>query len=302
MAVFCHRRVTNLTSGETMSVRNVLATLLLCSGILAHPPAVRAAESYDNCAGTISSVPATITTQGVWCLKGDLSTAITTGNAITVNANNVTIDCNDFKIGGLAAGNSSLAKGVFAHIRQNITVRHCNVRGFSTGIYLDGGAGHLIEDNRLDNNLNMGVGVFGADNSVVRRNRVYDTGGSSGGLEAYGIYASAGIIDNEVRGVFTDATTSSVVGIVARGDGNQINGNHVYKLALTGSGGNAYGLDLFSNFSTVANNRFIGGDSTVNGIGIWGSSTTQSFCTDNVIGRFSTAMSDCADDGGNAVH
>ena len=35
-----------------------------------------AAESYDGCSGFITVLPATIDTQGVWCLKQDLATAI----------------------------------------------------------------------------------------------------------------------------------------------------------------------------------------------------------------------------------
>src|SRR5690606_20448934 len=110
-------------------------------------------------------------------------TAITSGNAIHIAANNVTIDCNDFKIGGLAAGNASNANGIYAPAKQSATVRHCNVRGFRTGIsFLDTGThtggGHLVEDNRLDNNLEYGIYV-GGENSLVRRNRVYDTGGRS---------------------------------------------------------------------------------------------------------------------------
>ncbi len=80
---------------------------LLLGGLTLQP--AHAAESYDNCTGFIDSVPATITTQGTWCLRKNLATNITTGNAITIATNNVTIDCNDFKIGGLAAGSASRA-------------------------------------------------------------------------------------------------------------------------------------------------------------------------------------------------
>ena len=66
----------------------------------------------------------------MWCLRHDLSTSIVSGQAIDIQANNVAIDCNDFKIGGLAAGNGSMAVGIHALTRQNATVRHCNIRGF----------------------------------------------------------------------------------------------------------------------------------------------------------------------------
>ena len=80
----------------------LLATAFVAAGLAS--PASTAAESYDSCTGFIESLPATISTQGVWCLRRNLATAMTSGNAITITVNNVTIDCNDFKIGGLAAG------------------------------------------------------------------------------------------------------------------------------------------------------------------------------------------------------
>src|SRR6185369_13051491 len=89
------------------------------------PSLVRAAESYDNCVGFVDSVPAVIATQGTWCLRHDLSTAITAGNAITIATNNVIIDCNDFKLGDLSAGAGTQAVGVQATDRLNTTVRHC---------------------------------------------------------------------------------------------------------------------------------------------------------------------------------
>src|SRR5688500_7900792 len=104
-----------------MSVRIHCLALTFVAGLLALAPgASRAAESYDNCTGFIDSLPAVITKQGTWCMRKDLSTAIDTGNAITVATNNVTIDCNDFKIGGLAAGVDTLAHGIVAADRKSV--------------------------------------------------------------------------------------------------------------------------------------------------------------------------------------
>ena len=46
-------------------------------------PAV-AGESYDNCVGFIDALPATITTQGTWCLRQDLDSAATSGIMIEI--------------------------------------------------------------------------------------------------------------------------------------------------------------------------------------------------------------------------
>src|SRR5688572_11895990 len=156
-----------------------LATRPALPGLLglAVPVQTRAAESYDNCAGFIDSLPATISTQGVWCLRKDVSTAIAAGAAITVATNNVTLDCNDFKLGGLSAGTATATRGILATGRQNIRVRNCNIRGFHTGLDIEGG-GHLVEDNNLNGNLSVGLRVSG-DGSIVRRNSVIDTGGST---------------------------------------------------------------------------------------------------------------------------
>src|SRR5688500_8185831 len=143
---------------KPMPLRTMLA---LSCALLLHAPPGRTAESLEGCTGFIGTLPAVVDTQGVWCLRGDVSTAMTTGFAIYIQANNVTIDCNGFKVGGLAAGPSSDAYGIFANGRQNITVRNCTIRGFRDGIHLQGlgGSGHLIEDNQLDNNLVKGIMV-----------------------------------------------------------------------------------------------------------------------------------------------
>ena len=47
--------------------------------------------------------------------------------ALQVTSNNVTLDCNHFKLGGLPAGAGTLAIGI-ASYRDNVTVRHCHVR------------------------------------------------------------------------------------------------------------------------------------------------------------------------------
>lgn len=187
-----------------MTIR-LVALLALSGCCLAFPTRALAAQGYDSCTGFIDSVPATITTQGTWCLRKDLSTSITTGNALTVATNNVTIDCNDFKLGGLAAGDASNAGGLFAEQRQNIAVRNCNIRGFRYGVRLQMGAGHVVERNRFDNNLSAGIYLFHTDNSVVRDNHVFDTGGHLDQGSTYGIYSHGGdavrVTDNFVSGV-----------------------------------------------------------------------------------------------------
>ena len=255
---------------------------------------VVAAEGYDNCTGFIDSLPATITTQGTWCLNKNLATAITSGVAITIDANNVTIDCNDFKVGGLAGGDSTIAYGIRADDRRNATVRQCNVRGFYYGIALLGGGGHVVEDNRLDNNLYMGIAISG-ENNLARRNLVNNTGGQAGGSFSCGIYAYADIMDNTVSGLFADLPGGDLYGIWALGSGAQLRGNRISGFDMTaaqdnGAVANAYGILLDGSYQRASGNH-VSGDATtpVNGIGIYADGSS-SYCLANTLGGFNTAI------------
>jgi len=217
-------------------LRLLSACLLLALSLHAAP----ASAETINCT-SIDSVPVTISTQGVYCLNQNLSTSINAGAAITISTNNVTIDCNDWKLGGLAAGIGTGANGIYANGRSNITVRNCGIRGFRRGIWLPGSNGgyHLIENNRLDNNTNFGIQTRG-DGTTIRGNRVYDTGGSTIVPYAYGIdtWDNADIIDNAVSGVVaTSGQDGGAYGIVSSSnEGGEVSRNRVSGLVPDGSG------------------------------------------------------------------
>lgn len=258
------------------------------------PGASSAAESYDNCTGFIDSVPATITTQGTWCLNKDLSTGIANGSAIIVNTNNVTIDCNDFKLGGLAAGTGTLTIGIQANSRYNLTVRRCNIRGFNGGVETMAGGGHRIENNRFDNNTLRGIDIQ-SPGSVIRGNLVIDTGGSSSSAAtAYGIFATNGvdIIDNTVNGVAPGGANANAIGIGSNfnGDGG-ITGNRVRALASNGTG-----LDL--GIYNTNSGRLVIRDNDVQGNGSSASIgirciTNQGTARGNIISGFDTGVQNC---------
>jgi hypothetical protein len=264
-----------------------------------------AAESYDNCTGFISSLPAVISTQGVWCLRKDLSTAITSGNAIDIEASNVTIDCNDFKLGGLAAGIGTQTNGIFSVNHINATVRHCNIRGFAYGlsfVEVDASGGHTIEDNRFDGNTISGIEVDG-DGSVVRRNRVFDTGGSTNNPHAYGITTrhSIDVLDNTVSGIVArSGSDGSAYGIMTYDnlDGS-VNGNRVRGLLKAGTGSATAIAGLNSDRISLRNNDLVG-DAGVGSVGL-GCANSNGSATNNVINGFATAIQLCSDDGGNVI-
>jgi hypothetical protein len=165
---------------------------------------------------------------------------LATGAAITVTTNNVTIDCNEFKIGNLAAGPTTNAVGVSATNRINVTVRNCGIRGFRSGVQMTNGD-YRIEGNQFDVNTQNGVLVSG-DGSSVKGNEILSTGNSTaGGITAFhGIQASGDIdiIDNNISGVSaTPGTNGSAYGIRTDSmDSGIIRANRVRNLSSDGSG------------------------------------------------------------------
>lgn len=283
--------------------RNIFGTmpLLALALWLCAPTAAHAAESYDGCTGFITTLPAVISSPGNWCLKQDLTTAMTSGNAIDIQTDNVSIDCNDFKIVGLAAGVSTQTNGIYLNHHVNATVRRCDIRGFYRGLDFETNGlpvtfkgGHLVEDNRFDGNTFVGVAVSG-DDSVVRRNRIVNTGNSTVSAFAAGIITGneVDVLDNTVSGVTArSGGNGSVVGIdMANRDGSII-GNHVSLLFKDGTG-TAKGIENeIGGAQAIRNNVLVGAGS----VGMHCLST-PGHAKNNVITGFATGISGCTDDG-----
>lgn len=276
-----------------LSLNAATAAALVLIGLTAAPSISHAAQSYDNCTGFIDSLPATISTQGTWCLRADLTTATLSGNAITVATNNVTIDCNDFKLGGLAAGPSTQTIGIYADARENITIRRCNVRGFLRGTYLFNGVNHLVEDNRFDGNTYNGIFVK-ADRSVIRRNLVIATGASTISLPAYGIISSGSVdvLDNIINGVTASGSSNDAAGIftLSNPDG-RITGNSVRGL-VKASFGIAYGIYNFNSGRITLRNNDVVGDGLAGSFGLY-CANARGRARDNGISAFATGIQGC---------
>jgi hypothetical protein len=267
--------------------RLVACATVLISGLAAGRPAH--AETFHSCVGFIDALPATISTPGVWCLRKDLSTAITSGAAITVAANNVTIDCNGLRIGGLAAGNGSAAYGILTEFRQNVTVRNCNIRGFYVGAALQGGDGHVVEHNRFDNNLFSAIQV-GGGTSLTRGNFVTDTGGRAGDIYVQAIVAWGDIVDNVVSGLYADMPGGTLHAIAAPGADTLVRGNRVSGFEPTAAQGgtvhSVYGIRVIGQGAKRA--RVSDNHVTADGVPGYGIEfmAYPAFCTGNTVTGF----------------
>jgi hypothetical protein len=283
-------------------LRHCLSLIVLAAASLALPAApARAAESYDACTGFIDAVPATISAPGVWCLNKNLAMATTTGTAITVNASNVVLDCNDYKLDGAAAGAATAAYGINANNRMNVTVRNCNVLGFQIGVRLAGtGGGHVVEDNRIDGSTYVGI-LLAGDGSVVRRNQVINVGGSTTKLVAYGISATGvtDVIDNTIAGVTATANSeASAYGIYTAQDiGGAVSGHRIRDVVRAGVKA-AYGIYTTGAPRMTLRNNDLSGDYSSGSIGIRCGGAGNRVRNSTVAG-FVTPLSLCGDAGGN---
>jgi len=285
-----------------------LSLLVVTSLLLAASHQARAAESYDNCTGYITTVPTTITSQGTWCMKADVATAVSSGAAITVAAHNVTLDCNNFKLGGLGAGAGTLTKGVYAKDRVGLTVRHCNIRGFHFGVLMEGGASHVVENNIFLASTFAGVSATTIDGAIIRDNVFTDTGGSTitswpNPIQVVG-GSSAIISNNLISGVTPGGSSGNVDGIqlYSTARGAVVTGNRIFGLHA-GDYGAATGITLSPYAKAVDNmidNVNGGGGSVARGFYcLSGTASDQPIVRNNMVTQTTTLWNGSCYDGGS---
>jgi len=178
-------------------------------------------------AGKITAVPFTISAPGVYCVTQKITSALTSGAAITINANNVLLDLNDFAIGNIGSGPSTTAIGIEATDRQNIHIRNGALRGFWVAVGLFDGtqfglatalsSGHTVEGILADTSYLAGIVVDGPFVSV-KNNKVINTQGSNVVNSAF----PANTVQNAANGI-----------VVGKGVGIHVIGNEVYDTDCT---------------------------------------------------------------------
>ena len=275
-----------------------------------------AASSYDSCVGFIDVVPAVISTPGNWCLRQHLRTNLTSTNAIEVQSNNVTIDCNGFMLDNQAAGPGTYSAGVSARGVSNITVRNCTIEGFYYGTFISSaesagvrgplGSGHIVENSRFSQNRYAGVDVDGFG-SVIRGNIVTNTGSGVGGVGIVA-WAPVDVIDNVVDGVFGDADAPKWdnVGLLAgaleltTSTGFQVRGNRVRNVGQKGSDFLPQGLKV-TGYGAMVRDNLIGQRDPTTGYGLL--CFGQVRIADNIIKNYNQALyGKCDDQGGNIAY
>jgi hypothetical protein len=202
----------------------------------------------------ISSLPLTISASGSYYLTGNL--AVATGTAITINADNVTVDLNGFTISSSASPANST--GILINgLRRDVTIKNGHILGtttFSGGTFTSGGfVGGIASLNTTSTNLRIsevsvaGIGGTCIDLSASTRNmvdRCTVSVCSTSGIVAGRVYncdadttGSDAIVANSAVNCFaqTVGTSTSNDGIVATSVADNCVGIAVAGLGVSGS-------------------------------------------------------------------
>ena len=198
----------------------------------------------------ITSLPYTISAPGAYCLTGDLTTAITSGNAITIAASSVTLDLNGHKLAG-TGGAGTTATAIEAEGKRYIVIRNGVIRGFMSAALFIGSAttDYVIEDITADRNLYIAFWLEGS--GIFRHNVISNTGGTT----FYGANAPAvGILTQKGSSVIHDNVIMNVVGS-GTGTGFGVRAVSPYSFVSGNRLGNmTIGIQFFESTGKYSNN------------------------------------------------
>jgi hypothetical protein len=193
----------------------------------------------------IAHVPFTIDTEDSFCLVANLAHDAGDGAAITIDADNVLLDFKGFALDGTGAGSGTLAYGVYAFNRSDVTIRGGSILGFHTGVFLDdnspgatNSSGHVVREMRLGENQVVGIRVAGRG-TLIRNNLVLDTGGTTTlgpNANAYGILlkgAGARLLSNDVIQTLAQGTGIGFGVELQLADGAVVERNRIGNAALS---------------------------------------------------------------------
>ena len=167
---------------------------------------------------TIGSCPTTITSSGAYNLSANISSTTT---CITVNANNVDINCNGYAIlYDSAGGNSQYGINALYGVipMSNLTVRNC-----------------IIDDINSGGTPDYGIQLSRFSNSYIFNNTIWTNGTSSNdGLYLTTSSNSNQIVNNTIN-AFGTTTANLGINLISACDNNTITGNIINATGTTTS-------------------------------------------------------------------
>lgn len=183
--------------------------------------------------------PMTITSD--FNLTNDLTSS---GTCITVNASNITIDCQGHKITGDGTGDGISMTGYFVPFPPfgidiaNVTIQNCHVDNFANNIHLNnlmasGGGNNFFINNQLTNATNAGIKFNATSGNNVSNNFIHS---HARGIDASGIFGDVltnNIIHSTTEGIYFEDSN------FVNSTGNEIitPGNCIYDFSAMGRTG-----------------------------------------------------------------
>ena len=151
----------------TQSKKSVAVSLLAFGGILF---LLAFCGARDAGAQQISSLPATISQPGSYYLSQNLTHTNRYSNAITVSADNVTIDLKGYTLFGPGA-TLGTSNGIYMNGRSNVEVRNGTITAFgNNGIWeedtADVASGHRVIGVRVLSNGGYGIELNGSGHAI----------------------------------------------------------------------------------------------------------------------------------------
>ncbi len=233
--------------------------------------------------------------------------AITTGNAIVIDANDVTMDLNGFAITAPATNTGIAATGT---VRTGVVIRNGHVRGFGVGVNVPSLSRSRLEDLEVEGALAVGIvvgsggsvlNVLAHDNvnvglNVIQQGTNYgtliaDSNFSRNGFGSQATTSGVTISANNVwlRNSIIDANEGPGVRISLGASYNQVTDNRITGNSGPGVLVNSVGTtDLASYFNMIARNvivfnspavvdqgisthvgTFVGGDASITATNPW---------------------------------
>jgi len=225
----------------------------------------------------IKTLPYTIAVPGSYTLSGNLTYTANSTNAITISANNVTLDMGGYSLTG--PGSLASAYNGISISGNGVEVRNGDISGFSIGLYAGNSISLKISNLRLHDNLtgiSMASSAFGAEikdcvaynnenigifvmapGSIILNNISYNNGTDPSN---YGIYVygpSCVIIGNSSQansgtGIFAgpgctvknnSACSNTIYGIHTSVGPVLVDGNSTYNNANSFGAGNTLGTN-----------------------------------------------------------
>lgn len=191
-----------------------LASVIFLSGVAATSQAQT----------VISSLPYTISAGGVYVLNSSLNSSQTSGNLITINASNVTIDFQNHYIAGPVGNTTQSTYGIYATERSNLTIKNGTVAYCNTGIVITGNntattnnVDHQIDNMRVTYCYSYGINLSYAPASRITNTQVSQIGSTTAtspvgiNVNGAGVTVSSCTISNMLiasggtsRGIYTD--------------------------------------------------------------------------------------------------